>query len=913
MIAVMSTANTATTGFEPLWTKATQVYEQATGRILANDDTFAKITNLEELQKTLASQEKEFVDFRAQHKHLADKLSLCFTPLVPLLDLASKAIGATPYAPVSVAFGATAHLVRACATVTKSYDSIEELFEQVGNVTIRFESYQGDSTEESLRAKITSILAYILEIVGQAEKLVKRGRFKQWARSVFVQDDEIGEALAKLRRFIDGELGLVTALTYARVGETQGDVRGIAEKLDEVKLSVEQSNQALAQAKQEALSQADEGLLSSSLAPETLAAVDQKHVHSLKLLAPDTGLWIHDEESFKAWLNGNFPIFWVLGRPGTGKTILAAHTYETLKASNQQSVSIAYFKDDISTLQSSESLLKSTAHQIGRQNKAFQLHALEALKQRDSISGNWSFWDKVFVEYFARSTNAANAESAVIVIDGVDEASQQERSHLFSCLAGLVKESNATQVYKLRVVLFTRQDVFADPGFRDLGIYSPANSLTITAEKNSDDIKTYIERQIKGLEILRRHPKRKAIARNMYKSISSRAEGMFKWVSLVFDQIPSHSPESILKTVQECPQGLDEMIHHTLKKLVTDVPATQTYLRDILLWVLGDNKEITIAELFLLLRLTIKESCYMLEDDLRWKFFSIFELHEQRYANKEPHKLENVMATSQSPAWDLDFLDGSDDDEDLDLDGHSISGTEPDSGSTTSRQLPIANSGNGDIPVHWEDFKIKFAHARIREFLQTEVGPQSQMAKRPIYLESSKLANHRFFRAILDLQYAYATAPVCTAGFYLKYTYGWHFEIKDLDLSDEFSSETTLLAQSLANLFMCGEAMMKWAFISPNRFVILSFFGDDNLLLIQQLLVKHTEALTTEQQSWVQQVQESVRALFKPMADVCARMWLERSGWDDEFYVKWQVDEQDAAVILCAYDHLVWTTIWMTW
>jgi hypothetical protein len=303
----------------------------------------------------------------------------------------------------------------------------------------------------------------------------------------------------------------------------------------------------------------------------------------------------------------------------------------------------------------------------------------------------------------------------------------------------------------------------------------------------------------------------------------------------------------------------------------------------------------------------------MLEDDLRWKFFSIFELHEQRYANKEPHKLDNVMAPSQSPAWELDFLDGSDDDEDLNLEGHSIGCTEPDSVNTTSRQLPTANSGNGDIPLHWEDFTIRFAHARIREFLQTEAGPQGQMPKRPIYLESSKLANHRFFRAILDLQYAYASAPVCTAGFYLKYTYGWHFEIQNLDLSDEFSSETVLLAQSLANLFMSGEAMMKWALISPNRFVILSFFGDDNLLLIQQLLTKHIEALTAEQQSWVQQVQESVRALFKPMVDVCARMWLERSGWDDEFYVKWQVDEQDAAMIMCAYDHLVWTLKWMTW
>jgi phage shock protein A len=908
-------ATASSIGFASLWVSAVQNYELSTGRVLANDDTFARIKTLEELQLTLQSQEDGFASFRAQNKGIADKLTTCFSPLVPLLDLAGKAIGATPYAPVAVAFGAVAHLFKASTSVTKSYDSVEELFEEVGNITTRLQSYDGDATEESLRAKVTTILAYILEIVGTAEKLVKRGRFKQWARSVFVQDDEIGEGLTKLRRFVDGELGLVTALTYARVGETQGDVRAVAKALDEVKVSVESSNQALADAKQTALSRADEELLKASLAPQTHTAVLRKHSNNLTSLAPDTGNWLHDETSFQAWLADDFPVFWVLGKRGVGKTFLAARAYEVLKAAKQHLVSIAYFEEQTSALQNSEDILRSAAAQLGQQIEAFRSHAIEVFRKCEGAFDVRSFWSNVVLDFFCQpSSSTPSSDSAIIVIDGIDEASRQERSALFSCLAELVKVASATQTCKLKVIIFTRPDVFGDPGFHDHGIYRSVESSTVTSDKNSSDIASYIKQEIAKHEFLKNLKKTKKLslcgrlARAIYHSISTRAQGMFQWASLVFDQIRDlRSAESIMKALEDSPAELDAMLHHTLKKLATEVPATQAYLHDLLLWVLDDGWNVTVADLFVLLRLTLKESFYMLESDLRWKFSSIFEIREIKYVNRESRQPppESEESLSTSGASDDDFLDLPDD-ELVDFDDLSLSSTDMDFAQVKDGTLVTSMAIDGEIPAHWDDLEITFAHASIVEFLKIELGPQRRWHDLSLHREGRSNAEHRMFRALLELQQNYASGPICDTAFYYKFVYGWYHRFTALGLGEEFDTETILLAQSLANLFSNGEAVMKWAYIEPNRFVILSFSSDQIPCLIQQLLDKHSATLPPEQQQWVQEINVSVRALFRPMAEVCARAWLVHNSWNDEFYMKRQVDEQDAAMILCAYNRLVW-------
>jgi hypothetical protein len=516
------------------------------------------------------------------------------------------------------------------------------------------------------------------------------------------------------------------------------------------------------------------------------------------------------------------------------------------------------------------------------------------------------------LDFFCQpNTSASNSNSAIIIIDGVDEATREERSLLFSCLAELVKRTKSAQGCRLKVILFTRQDVLGDSGFYDHGIYMLDASSTVTSEKNSSDIESYLKQAIAKHDFLKILKKTKRLslcgrlARAIHHSISTRAHGMFQWASLVFDQIRDlRSPESILKALKDSPIELDAMLHHTLKKLGTDNPATQAYLNDLLLWVLDDGWDVTVADLFVLLRLTLNESFYMLEFDLRWKFSSIFEIREIKYASRASRvpKPEDSSSTTAEP--DDDFLDLPDD-EGVDFDDSSLSGTDGDFTEAHDKTLTTTVASDGEIPEYWDDLEITFAHASIVEFLKTELGPQRRWHDLSLHREGPSHANHRFFRALLELQQAYASGPVCTRLLYHKYSYSWYSDFTALELGEEFNSETTLLAQSLANLFFNGEAVMKWAYADPTRFVLLAFSSDEIPCLVQQLLNKHIATLPAEQQQWVQEVNVSVRALFRPMVDVCARAWLVHNGWNDDFYVKRHIDEQDAAKLLCAYDHLV--------
>ena len=137
------------------------------------------------------------------------------------MQIVQAGIGNTPYAPVSAVLGAASYLFKACESVTKAYDGVEELLEQISQVTVRLKEYEFDENEASLRSKLIDILAYILTIIGKSEEFFRRRRFKQWARSVFLQDEGIQELLSKLKQYVESELGLVIALTYGRVRDLQ--------------------------------------------------------------------------------------------------------------------------------------------------------------------------------------------------------------------------------------------------------------------------------------------------------------------------------------------------------------------------------------------------------------------------------------------------------------------------------------------------------------------------------------------------------------------------------------------------------------------------------------------------------------------------------------------------------------------
>ena len=120
--------------FNSLWADAVEEYEKRTKRNVAKDEAFRKYRSIQDLEDPIKNEADRFDSFRNDHRKLYSAMAKSIAPMDPILQIIQKGIGNSPYAPACTVFWAAAHLLRACKTVSKAYDGLEELFEQMGEI-----------------------------------------------------------------------------------------------------------------------------------------------------------------------------------------------------------------------------------------------------------------------------------------------------------------------------------------------------------------------------------------------------------------------------------------------------------------------------------------------------------------------------------------------------------------------------------------------------------------------------------------------------------------------------------------------------------------------------------------------------------------------------------------------------------
>lgn len=112
------------------------------------------------------------------------------SPMQPVLKIFQTNMERTAYAQDATVFGATSYLPQAWNLSQRLMTAFES-FERVHDITVRLQEYEYGNIQSSLQAKMTDNLAHFLNVISKIEAGVKRKRFEQWARSVFLQDDGI--------------------------------------------------------------------------------------------------------------------------------------------------------------------------------------------------------------------------------------------------------------------------------------------------------------------------------------------------------------------------------------------------------------------------------------------------------------------------------------------------------------------------------------------------------------------------------------------------------------------------------------------------------------------------------------------------------------------------------------------------
>ena len=666
--------------------------------------------------------------------------------------------------------------------------------------------------------------------------------------------------------------------------------------------------------------------LSNAAAP----IVKREHDEIMDKLTKGTGDWLQRDPLFTAWQEQKIPLLWVFGGPGAGKTYLAAKTVDILQrlyprhpdGTNLTSVSYFYIKGGDPNLIDLTKLLKTVALQIAEVNDRFKKFAISVVRSWDSLITEKRIWESLFLDFFTGAQTTVTS-TFFIVIDGLDEAPDQEKVHFIELLKVLMKSTDSKQRCRIQVAVFGRPDVQSVRGFEEVSFQSQKTIIVINSHRNKEDIAVFIKSKIRNVKALRdldslrpgtKKTERdfKRLSKKITTTVKEKSQGMFKWAELVFDTISIlDTPEKVNAALEDAPLKLKEMIHLTLTRLEGQRPSSVVYLRKLLMLVYCAFRPLTVAELWMLLYLTINEQCNGIEKDMQAQYGSIFELSPE--TRTEELVVEDVSENEEGTSL-FDSLndheesvedDNDEDDEDDDYDTDD-SATAGDRYHAKDKQPALHSDNFGfrgshshyhDLKSRWSSITVNFSHASIGEYLTEEASATTrQWHNCSLIVEDPNVANlHLAYVCVRILTGDVAESwNVSSLDDYAKRYYMRHLvrvdyakisvseHVEELIAIAELFYDSTLLLKSCEDYH---DGYLASEYQRTDYFVKSWLMTSEYSGKVRQLLGLIAGHLTGERRLWADRAVRSARALFEPLSLECQRRWLTKTGWDDSAYL----------------------------
>jgi len=599
-------------------------------------------------------------------------------------------------------------------------------------------------------------------------------------------------------------------------------------------------------------------------------------------LLKDSALWILDEELFSAWMNGRIPLLFIYGSPGAGKSFLSCRIIQILNQARPQGfrdacqASIAYFfcKRDSLGLRSYRSILLTIAYQIAKNDPTYANYVARKQIFIQDCRSITSLWQTLFTDFFNRKECRS---SALIVLDGIDEADEEERPLFLKLMSVLYPAENETH-NNLHVILVGRPEIIDE--LKDaLGSLPP--KIEINTAKNSNDIRRYIENTVMQSNLIRRRPK--SLREEIIEKLSSGANGFFLWASLMLQEIERASrPDVIRKTLNNLPKGLTEALRQVVTRysetlqtediddLNVRFPLCQTdehfanSLQHILSWVLHAQRPLYLRELGDSLRIRTADGLevYDLEGKIN-KYASFFTLTNARGGSIE------TKAT-------------------LNLDRASSSDPAPQSTSVDLKIMGKRNPGifegpddHDDDYIEYPKLKVSIRHASINEFFKGK----DQRDHGAIHVDAD-LAQIQILSTCLRVYCDPKLFRSCNYQDGLV-RYGGHIfdHLPLVELSKVNKKEKLDITMLLIQLFRDEKTLNR--FVRINRSVLRMYLLDqNNFVAALHQWYKDTdvqEHYRTEDPTILQWLNLMIsvpnKEQLRPVALACARNWLQADNW----------------------------------
>lgn len=309
--------------------------------------------------------------------------------------------------------------------------------------------------------------------------------------------------------------------------------------------------------------------------------------------------WLTNDTEYKTWragVEGAPKLFWLSGRPATGKSTLAAHAIKELYECNVDCCYF-FFKHGDKAKSSVASLLRSFAYQMAFTNPQIRS---EILAMHDNgvlvdADDERTLWRSIFL---ARVFRTDFHQPYFWVIDALDECAD------FACFLPMLGKIDRN--IPLRVIFTSRPSSAIQTLLLQEKLLVSAKQITI--ENSYHDMRCILEASARFLPVEDPIACEKLIARILHKS-----NGCFLWVALVLKELETtHSEQQIQEVLDSVPSEMDNLYTRILETMAM-IPRNKKLAQTILRWTVCAVRPLTVEELKETIRLDLGEVVPRLE------------------------------------------------------------------------------------------------------------------------------------------------------------------------------------------------------------------------------------------------------------------------------------------------------------
>ncbi|KAK1244024.1 hypothetical protein MKX08_002162 [Trichoderma sp. CBMAI-0020] len=314
-----------------------------------------------------------------------------------------------------------------------------------------------------------------------------------------------------------------------------------------------------------------------------------------ELKMPESCEWLINQPQFLSWKVGDSGgIFWLTGRPATGKSILSSHVIDHL---NNMPVSCSYFFFKHSTANKSTlgDCFRSLAFQMALQDSLVKEKLIEL--EHEGLSwdkaDDTTIWTKLFVD---RIFKLSFTKQHFWVIDGLDECANFNSLFTKKLLAKLPPKS------KLRIFIASRSLDAIERGLASLG--PQVSTFALSNFDTLSDIRLFLTTKLEELGRFETEAEVEAMCNKMLEKSS----GSFLWARLVLQELEHAWTEEAMEDIlNEVPGELYELYSKMVQSIEMDKGKT-VLAKTILTWVVLARRPLSLEELRCAVKLDLNQT-----------------------------------------------------------------------------------------------------------------------------------------------------------------------------------------------------------------------------------------------------------------------------------------------------------------